>query len=749
MPERGPPLAVARGRGRRTRGLIALAVVLPLLALAGAGPSARAATVAQQLGTLPTIQPFDGEATSLSQFGSRWSALGFAAGKGADTATGWSPTWAYPNLNGSYYDTATYTAVSGGAAAVVTLAVNPESPSRNFSLWLDMPAPGSATSGYELRFTWTAEETYAVTLAKWRSGIETVLDAQSTVTFDDGDSFAIVDEGGTVSAWTSSGAGFTHLMSASDATFDSGSVGLSSNSNFTALTTFKAGQIAPAAPTLSSTSPASSADNNSPYVSGSAASETTVNLYTSAACNTSPVATGSAAALASPGLQVSVADNTTTTFYATATDNLGNVSDCSTGISYTERTVAGAIPAGLASLPTLDALATAENPLSGGGRWTQLQWASHRGQVQGSGTSGGWGPVEGFPTVHGAYWNPTSFTDTGDGVAVAATLSISPSSAERWFSLWLDMAEPGSAQSGYEVRFTDVSGASTYDVTLTKWVAGTRTVLARSSGFAFPTQSSFALVDTGATLAVWTDAGSGYRQLLTATDATFSSGYVGIEGAGNITRVRQFRAGAPVQSETSAKLGSLSVLDAFATEENPLSGGGRWTQLSFASATGRVAGSGSTGGWGPLSSYPTVNGAYWNAARYADEGSGAAVAGTLSVGPGSNERWFSLWLDMPEPGSAQSGYELRFTQSAASTYAVTLSKWVSGSRTTLATASSYAFTTQRSFALVDTGGTVSAWIDTGSGFFQLLSASDTAFGRGYAGIAGAGNATRIRNVRAG
>jgi hypothetical protein len=275
-------------------------------------------------------------------------------------------------------------------------------------------------------------------------------------------------------------------------------------------------------------------------------------------------------------------------------------------------------------------------------------------------------------------------------------------------------------------------------------------VLATSSGYTLPTQSSFALVDTGSTVTAWTDTGTGYRQLLTATDATFSRGYVGIEGAGNITRVRQFRAGVPVQSETSAKLGSLPVVEAFATEESPLSGGGRWTQLSFAAGTGRVAGSGEAGGWGPISAFPTVNGAYWNPTSYADEGSGAAVAGTLSISPGSSERWFSLWLSMPEPGTAQSGYELRFTHTAtADTYNVTLSKWVSGTSTALATASSYAFATQSSFALVDKGGTVSAWVNTGSGFSQLLSASDTTYSRGYAGIAGAGNFTRIRNFRAG
>jgi hypothetical protein len=749
MPERGPPVAVARHPGRRTRGLIALAVALTLLALAGNSPSAGAATVAQQLGSLPTIQPFNGETTSRSQFESRWSAFHFAVEKGRESSAGWSAAWAYPNVNGAFYNSASYTAAYGGAAAAITMSAGSEASSRNFSLWLDArDEAGGAKSGYELRFAFTVEETYTVTLAKWSANVQTVLASQSNVRFNEGNALAIADQGGTVSAWTNTGSGFSQLLSASDTAFDSGSIGFSASGNMAKLTAFKAGQLAPSAPTLTRTNPVSPADNNEPFVIGTATSGTTVKLYTNATCTGSPVVTGTAAALASPGLQVSVADNTTTSFYATATDNLENVSECSTAITYTERSATG-IAGALTRLPVIEAFAREENPLSGGGKWTRLSWANYPGRVAGSGTTGGWGPWEAFPTINGAYWNPTSYADAGEGVAVAATLSASPANAERWFSLWLDAPEPGRAQSGYELRFTNVDGANRYNVTLSKWASGTRTVLATASSYTLAAQSSFALVDQGGTVSAWTEAGSGFSQLLTANDATYSGGYVGIEGAGNITRIRNFRAGA-LPSETREMLASLSVIEAFAREENPLSGGGKWTRLSWANYPGRVAGSGTTGGWGPSEAYPTVNGAYWNAASYRGEGSGAAVAATLSASPANSERWFSLWLDMSEPGLVQSGYELRFTQTAtANTYNVTLSKWVAGMRTVLATASSYAFATQSSFALVDTGGTVSAWIDSGSGFTQLLYAGDATYSSGYTGIEGAGNITRIRNFKAG
>jgi hypothetical protein len=548
MPERGPPAIATRRPGRLTRGLLALAAGLSIaFAAGGLAAHAQAATVAQQLGALPTIQPFNGEATSLSQFTSRWALFHFATQKGRETTEGWSSVNAYPNVNGAYYSAASYTATTGGAAAAVTLAVNPEARERSFALWLDARDElGGVRSGYELRFTFTSEETYTVDLSKWVAGIGTVLASQRNVTFVEGNAFAIVDEGGTVSAWTNTGAGFTQLLSASDTAFSSGSVGLSSNSNFTFLTTFKAGQLAPAAPTLTRTNPASPSDNTAPFVIGTAVGGTTVKLYTNATCTGAPVATGSAVAFASPGFQVTVAESTTTSFYATATDNLNNASDCSRAITYTQDPTIG-IATALSGLTALDTFGTAQNPLSGGGRWTKLAWASNTGQVAGSGTSGGWTAANGYPVVSGAYWNPASFADAGRGVAVAGTLSVGAELTNRWFSLWLDMAEPGSAQSGYELRYT-YSGVeeeeNLYTVTLTKWVSGTRTVLATARSSTLAPQSSFALVDKGGTVYAWVDTGTGYRLLLRASDTAFSRGSVGIEGAGNISRVRQFRAGA-------------------------------------------------------------------------------------------------------------------------------------------------------------------------------------------------------------
>jgi Tol biopolymer transport system component len=109
----------------------------------------------------------------------------------------------------------------------------------------------------------------------------------------------------------------------------------------------------PAAPTFTGTNPASPANNNSPLVAGSAEAGSTVRLYTNSTCSSAVAATGTAATFASPGLSVSVTDNSTTSFYATATDGLGNTSSCSlASIGYTEDSAAPAQPTLTSTAPT-------------------------------------------------------------------------------------------------------------------------------------------------------------------------------------------------------------------------------------------------------------------------------------------------------------------------------------------------------------------------------------------------------------
>jgi hypothetical protein len=117
----------------------------------------------------------------------------------------------------------------------------------------------------------------------------------------------------------------------------------------------------PDPPTLSGTNPASPANNNSPRVLGAAEGGSTVKLYTDASCTSGPVGTGSAAQFASPGITINsppVGDNSTTTFYATATDNSNNTSDCSSTLSsggsvtYVEDSIPPSAPSSLSVTPS-------------------------------------------------------------------------------------------------------------------------------------------------------------------------------------------------------------------------------------------------------------------------------------------------------------------------------------------------------------------------------------------------------------
>jgi hypothetical protein len=95
--------------------------------------------------------------------------------------------------------------------------------------------------------------------------------------------------------------------------------------------------VAPSAPQLTSTDPASPGLSGTPRIRGTAEAGSTVRLYAGSSCTGTPVATGSAAELGSPGIRVDVPTGVTATFSATATDAAANTSACSALISYTHQ----------------------------------------------------------------------------------------------------------------------------------------------------------------------------------------------------------------------------------------------------------------------------------------------------------------------------------------------------------------------------------------------------------------------------
>jgi hypothetical protein len=197
----------------------------------------------------------------------------------------------------------------------------------------------------------------------------------------------------------------------------------------------------------------------------------------------------------------------------------------------------------LAAMPVLDPFngnAAAESDFSKD--WTALGWAGGFFNKKGTDHSNGWGPFEAFSTVNGAYFK-TSYSDTGSGVASVATMAVSPSNVERYFALWIDMPNPGGAnKEGYELWVRQDEGGL-YGAGLYKWVGGTLTELSQQTGLTFSAGNSFAIVDKGSTVSLWVDKGSGFTELLSASDSTFSNGKVGVQGSGNITRLTNFKAG--------------------------------------------------------------------------------------------------------------------------------------------------------------------------------------------------------------
>ena len=109
-------------------------------------------------------------------------------------------------------------------------------------------------------------------------------------------------------------------------------------SNCSAAFAYTEDSTAPAAPTLTGTSPPTPppADENNPEVIGTAEAGSTVRIYSGLLpCMGTPIE-GSAAQLAAPGITITVPDNSATTLTADITDAAGNGSPCSTSIIYLE-----------------------------------------------------------------------------------------------------------------------------------------------------------------------------------------------------------------------------------------------------------------------------------------------------------------------------------------------------------------------------------------------------------------------------
>lgn len=379
--------------------------------------------------------------------------------------------------------------------------------------------------------------------------------------------------------------------------------------------------------------------------------------------------------------------------------------------------------------------------------WAPMQWTG--ASRKGKNNANGYGPLD--TAANGAYYLPT-VTDTNIGIAAEATIATAPGIGGR-VSLWLDMASPETAKSGYELSLLETS-ANTYTVTLKKWVSGVETSLASKTGYALPAGGSIALVDQAGTVAAWGSAAGNFVKITSVSDSTYSGGSAGVEVAGSTaTRVTNFKLGTLLFKAPSPDVAfqAIPVADAFSREESPLSLGGAWSALAWDAATLKTGKVTSATGWSATDS--AIAGAYWQKAQASDTGNGDAVIATVNKWIGGSPNYLALWLNARVPGSKKTGYQLRIAETSTGTAELKIIKWVDGAASTLATKTGLSFSgglPGARFALASKGGTVSAWTSPSGGTFsQVISAADFAFSFGYAGVEAVGPYGALRDFKVG
>ncbi len=393
----------------------------------------------------------------------------------------------------------------------------------------------------------------------------------------------------------------------------------------------------------------------------------------------------------------------------------------------------------LEQLPVLDALTRAETPLSGSGTWSTLNWAANAGKD----TTAGWGPSSAYSTVNGAFWNPVDFPGA-EAVGAAMTMQVSPGGENRYEALWLDMPNPSAAKSGYQLRWTVNAGETTYAVKLLKWSSGTEAVLASGPSVSLPVGTRMEIADLGGTVEAWEVAGGVATRLLSVADGTYGGGYAGIEGSGNISRAVNFGAGPLIGRAVSG----TQIRDSFERNEVPLATG-KWSKSLW---TAGIGGAWCCSGFRGFGSSGGLEGAYWNQSTFGDSGGGDLVAATVGTGSAAAGQYQSLWLNAPTPATATSGYEARFAgvNGATTNYKLELSRWDAGTRTVLTSKEGVSLAAGTTMALSESGGRIVAWTNySGGEFLPLVSASDTTYRSGYAGIDVKGGSGTDYNFRAG
>ena len=248
--------------------------------------------------------------------------------------------------------------------------------------------------------------------------------------------------------------------------------------------------LPPSAPMITSSTPTSPANANSPTISGTAEAGTSVRLYTDATCTT-PIGNPATATGGVFSVMISVTDNTAYTIHAQATDAALNASACSTAFSYVEDSAAPTAPtlnalppSSTNTTPTLTGTAEAGSTVSIYANGTCSGSPTATGAATGGSfaigvtvTANSSTPFTAKATDAAGNASPcsTSFTYIHDSIVPAAptglaTTPISPSSSN-------SPSITGSAEAGSTVRiFTNPSCSTAVAGTATATAGGTFSV---------------------------------------------------------------------------------------------------------------------------------------------------------------------------------------------------------------------------------------------------------------------------------
>lgn len=171
-----------------------------------------------------------------------------------------------------------------------------------------------------------------------------------------------------------------------------------------------------------------------------------------------------------------------------------------------------------------------EKPLSNGGKWSESESAG-LGEI----ASEAWQPTNEYA---GIYWNPTQFIETGVSVELHH-LAATEGNNTRLF-IAEEPAASGEIKKGYAVELEE-EGAGKFAVKLLRKTANS--VLASTTAVTFAVGDRLGLsVDNGKVIA-WRKVGAGaWEELLSASDSTYTKGYVGLFARKSFT-FRNFEVG--------------------------------------------------------------------------------------------------------------------------------------------------------------------------------------------------------------